>query len=459
MEETGLKKLSIFDAWQLRMREVTSPQAFIDFGLYSLIAAALQRRVWTNADHQKLYANVYIILVADPGVGKGLVIKPVTEVIKRHKLTDALSKPVDMSDSTAVSNAAIEASDYAKASTATIKQPRERLKIPLGPDNGSYESVVKICADSVRSIGFKRHDKKLDKQVSDVYRHNSLAFYLEELSSFLHKDADKAMQFLIKAYDCGEYSYTTLSRGEDYIKDICMNFMAGTTPRFIEDSFNDGILQDGFAARAWFIYAPRNRFYRLRSPELTAEQKAAQQQIEDHILKLTRIYGYCGMTEEAWDYLTNFWEVEQVKPGYVRPNTSEKLNTYYGRKNIHLMKMAMIVHFMEDAEIAADGFSPARLITLEEVKRARAILEHAEVTMHLALNFTGINPLDKLSRKILSSLRRSGPRSGDEILLEFWKDSPSPQPHEAITECLTYLQSTRQVAVDNKTTKWYATTE
>jgi hypothetical protein len=455
MEEQGDKKLSIFDCWQLRMREVTSPQAFVDFGIYFAVAAYLQRRVWTNADHQKLYPNIYPILVADPGVGKGLVIKPVMELIKKHKLTDALSKPIDMSSATSVSNAAIEANDFAKAGESSIKLPRERLRIPIGPDNGTYESVVKICAESSRSIGYKRYDKNLDKVISDVYRHNSLAFGLEEMSSFLHKDASKAMNFLVKAYDCGDYSYTTISRGEDYIKQVCMNFLAGTTPKFIENSFDSGIMEEGFAARAWFIYAPRNRFYLLRSPELTPEQLEAQARIEEHMLGLTKIYGYAPMTDEAWQYLENWWEKEQSVLGYKRPNMSDKLNTYYGRKNIHLMKMAMILHFMEDNTVAADGFSPANPITLAEVKRAMAVLDAIEVNMHMALQYSGANPLHKLSKRIVAALRKTGPMSGDQVLLEFWAESPTSNPAEGITETLRYLQDSKQIGVEEKTMKWY----
>lgn len=66
MEEQGDKKrLSNFEAWQLRMREVTSPQSYIDMGLFFCIAAACQRRVWTNAEHQKLYLNIYPCLLVD----------------------------------------------------------------------------------------------------------------------------------------------------------------------------------------------------------------------------------------------------------------------------------------------------------------------------------------------------------------------------------------------------------
>lgn len=454
-EKRDISKLSIFECWQLRMREVTSPQAFIDFGLYFAIAAYLQRRVWTNAEHQKLYPNIYPILVADPGVGKGLVIKPVMELIKKHKLSDALAKPVDMSSAAAISNAAIEANDFAKAGESTVKIQRERLRIPIGPDNGTYESVVKICAESARSIGYKRYDKGLDKVISDVYRHNSLAFGLEEMSSFLHKDASKAMNFLVKAYDCGDYSYTTISRGEDYIKQVCMNFLAGTTPKFIENSFDAGIMEEGFAARAWFIYAPRNRFFLLRSPELTEEQLQAQARIEEHVLGLTKLYGYAPMTKEAWDFLENWWEKEQSQVGYKRPNPSEKLNTYYGRKNIHLMKMAMILHFMEDNKVAEDGFSPANPITLDEVVRAKKVLDEVEVNMHLALNFCGANPLHKLAKKIVATLRKTGPMTSDQVLLEFWSDSPTPNPSEAITETLQYLQNSKQIAVEEKTMRWY----
>lgn len=455
MNKVDVDKLSIFECWQLLMREITSPQSFVDMGIYFTVAAACQRRIWTNADHQKLYLNIYPILVGRPGIGKGLVMKVVMEMLKKHKLSDTLSKPLDMSSADSVTAAAVEASDFAKAGQSTLQAPKERLRIPIGPDNGSYESVVKLCAESARSISYKRFDKKLDKIVSDVYRHNSMAFALEELSSFLHKDSKKAVNFLTKAYDCGDYSYTTIGRGEDYIKQVCLCFMAGTTPTFLEEAFGEGILGDGFAARVWYIFAAENRFYKMFSPELTEEQLAARARIEDHILKLTKVYGYLDFTEEARAYLKQWWEVDMRKLGYIRPNPSDKLDSYYERKKVHVVKLASIIHMMEDARMVAGSTEPLTKVTLEETKRAMKVLDELEPNMHYALNFVGANPLAKLERKAYNTIKKLGFVGSDELLLLLWEDDPTGQPTVSVNEVLNHLREKGEIGFSDEKKKWF----
>lgn len=454
-----------FDLWQLRLREVTSPQAFIDMGFYYVIAAHVQRRVWTNANHQKLFPNIYPIMVGDPGIGKGLVVRPVLEMLKEHKMENVIAKAsseqLASMSTEQITAAAVEAEDFA---TQTNKlQPafsRPKYKIPLGPDCVTFEALVESMAKQPRRINFKRWDEKAGKTVNDIYRHNSLAFCLEELSDLITGDKQlnqKVVKFLIRAYDCGDFEYVTKTKGEFFIKDCCMNFFGGTTPAFVEDVFSEGILNDGFASRAWFIYAGSNRFYKLRTPELDATQRAAQQKLSEHTLKLTKLYGYLPFASEAWHWLENWWEKEQCQPDYKRPNMSEKLNSYYSRKNIHVMKLAMILHLSENAETKEDGHTPAGEISLATAKQAMAVLDKLEETMHLALTFSGVNPLAKLGKKIAMFLKKQGPRTTDMLLLEFFADIPGADPVGSLNQTLTYLQSTGQIALDDVKMQWVKT--
>ena len=109
--------LTNFEKWRLYTDGLISPDNFIDFGWYFLISAALQRRVWTGPDHQRLYPNIYVIPVAEPGIGKGLVIKQVAELLKFHKLPDPKNNG-HIKTLTEVDRAAMEAvaeADYKQA--------------------------------------------------------------------------------------------------------------------------------------------------------------------------------------------------------------------------------------------------------------------------------------------------------------------------------------------------------
>ena len=435
-----------FERWQLLMRDVTSPQSFIDFGFYSLIAAALQRRVWTNAEHQKLYPNIYVVLVGPPGVGKGLILKPIIEMLRHHKLEPSGATKIT-NENLAAETVAI-ANYQAATATQTKKTSEKPLVLPVAANSITYEALVNTCAENTRRINYKRYDKTIGKHVDEIYSHASLCFALEEISSLFHKDSQKVVDFLITAYDCGDYHYKTKTQGEDFVKRCCLNFIGGTTPVFIETSFKSHLLTDGFSSRVWFIHGERNRFYRLQSPELSAEQLQAKQELIEHIGKLTKLYGYIPFAPDALAYLKDWWEVRDGG-GWSRPNTSEKLDAYYSRKNIHVQKLALLMHLGEDSSINELG-QPANPISLETCKRALAVLDNAELTMHLALNFDGENPLYRTSKKIMKYLTKNGPQTTDVLLLEFFSDVKS----EELNEILTHLAKTRQIVLDEKTLRW-----
>lgn len=447
-----------FDNWQLYMREVTSPQNYVDFGWHYLVAAALQRRVWRGPDHRKLYPNIYPILVGEPGIGKGLVIKQVAEFLREHKLRPgegyAKIKAEAADASTQIAKETVQAANFESASkpsdgkTKEHKPREEPLLIPVASDCVTFEALVRSCANATRACVFTYFDEKLQKKREGIYRYAALCFCLEEISSLFHKEAAKVVNFLIAAYDCGDYTYETKTQSTDYVKGLCLNFFGGTTPGFVESSFSDKLLSEGFASRTWFIFASKNRKYSLINPPLDESQLQAKADISAHLKKLTALYGEVKFTKEAWDYMDSWWKDSNTNQNYRRPNTSEKLNAYYSRKDIHLQKMAMAVHFGEDAEANEHG-GPKNEITLATVLRAKMFLETEEPFMHMALNFDGANPLHKIGKKVLKFIKQHGPKTTDDLVMEFWSDATREETNSVVE----HLQRSNQLELD-KALRW-----
>lgn len=443
--------MTIFQKWQLVMREITSPQSFIDFGLYYTIAAALQRRVWCGPSHKPIYPNQYCILVAPPGVGKGLVIKEVEYVLRYHELEDpnAPAKAAPDASVTTVDPhvvAAINAANYAQATNGEMKRTTKKpLLIPLAANATTFEALVRSMTKATRRINYMKYDEKLGKNVLQIYTHCSLAFCLEEISSLFRRHTEDVANFLLQAYDCGNYEYDTKTQGNDEIHRCCLNFFGGTTPVFMESTFNDKLLNDGFSSRTWFIVEQRNRFDKLFIPALTPEQEEARADIVAHVKKLSKLYGPVEYEPEAWAYLERWWEQEN-RP---RVNKSPKLDAYYGRKNLHSQKMALALHFMEDAEANEKG-APKNKITLSTVKRALELLDGVEANMHLALNFEGNNPLATVGKKMMTYIRRNGPQSTMELLTEFWGDADKDQ----IDQILHHFVDMKKLKFNTTTNKW-----
>lgn len=407
-----------FQRWQLLMRDVVSPQSYVDFGFYFLIASALQRRVWMGGENPNdkghLYPNPYIVLVGEPGLGKGRVINPVNSLLKHWRYEVQSGRILEP--------------------TEELQTEYENYLFPCGPESVTFEQLVEKMSKSYRTIHwdksinpFKAQELPRPDYLPKVYGHSSIYFALEELSSLIHKDTTKISDFFIQTYDCNDYRRETKGNGVAQLKKPCLAFLAGTTPSYMEETFKERMLTDGLSARVWFIFEFANRKTRWGIKPLDVEQLKARLLLVDWLKKLSHLYGRVELSPDADAFLAEWWTKQQ--PSY-RPNNNLKLNAYYARKDIHVLKMCMILHFSEQ-------FSDF-VISLDTARRALAILDDAEVRMHYALNFGNRNPLHAIGRQIENYLIICKcPKSKVEILNEFGNDLRSAELDEVL-QFLTY---------------------
>jgi hypothetical protein len=400
--------MTFMEKWDFYCKEISSPQIFIEWAAYGIIAAALQRRVWTGTERKPLFPNLYIILSGPPGVGKGLILSEVKKVLTHFKI-----------------EAPKEENPNKNANLLFATKPAPSapdLLIPVGADASTYEALVKAMSRCIRS--FKQPTSKIP------YVHSSICFCLEEISSLFRKHTEDLVNFLLVAYDCGDYRYETIGRGTDYIKNCCLNFMGGTTPSFIRRVFGDELLTDGFASRTVFAHALSNRFWRLRPPEFSDEQIRAHDQILEHVKQVALLHGEVKFTPDAIEFLEHWWNNDAQ---HKRANNSPKLLPYYARKNITVQKLAMVVHFMNHLTME---------VNIDECKEAIAITERAERQMHFAVQLEAGNPLSKVTidiERFVAKNHEQGLRKQD-LLLEFWGELP--QGENSLDSVLAFLIST-----------------
>lgn len=441
-------EITNYDRWCLYMRDVTSPDIFIEMGFYYLIASALQRRVYLGSEEKPLFLNLYIILTAEPGIGKGLVIKPVNDFLRYHKLRRMKLKdeskvdltPEEMaaqlelaqnmlSEFSQVNGIPVPISNFDNKNNKVFrKPPEEPLTIPLACESTTYEALVRNHSQSMRSIiPANQRENKLLK--NGIYTHATLCYALEEISSLFRKHTEDVINYLIKAYDCGDYSYDTKTQGRDYIKNMCLNFLGGTTPGFMKAAFNDKLLNEGFASRTLFVFAPKKRFERFDQSTFTIEQLEAKAHLLKHIEVLTTLFGRVSYTPEAHAFMKYY--VEKVLP-LESLGAPVKLQYYYARKRVHAEKLAAAVHFSNSTEM---------LIQLPSCHKALEICARLESTMERALEVGGRSPIGYIASKILKFLRLKGPQLFSEIWLHLSDDGNNSE----ITEALIMLQETQQI--------------
>lgn len=427
-----------FEKWLLYTEGLSSPQSYINWGYYYLIAASLQRRVWCPPEHRKCYPNMYVPLVGPAGVGKGNVIRSVMEILQHHKLnTKEMKVSNDMSpQEKAVAEAMVEADINNSKEKLNSGKDDEPLLIPTAADAVTYEALIQQMARSMRRINYTEYSPTHGRNIMKIYGHSSLAFCLEEMASLFRKNTESMVNFLLQAYDCGDkYEYRTKTSGVDRVLRLCLNFCAGTTPEFMQEVFTDGLLSQGFSSRAFFIHATKNRKSQFFIPKLTDEQAEARDYLIAHVKKLTALYGQIHLDVATVQWLEDWWKTYDTTPS-MRASSNHKLGPYYARKNIHVMKLGMSLHFGESEEMHID---------LATFQRAIDILHEEEKTMHLALSYAGANPLAKLSTSVLDVLRKCT-KSYVDLLFDC---RSSYNMRTEMDEVLEYLAQTKQIVSES----------
>lgn len=421
-----------YSKWLKYNEELVSPNNYIQWGWLSLISSCLQRRVWLSASHKPCYANMYVILVGKPGIGKGLVLGSVSDCLKYWKRENIKIDKTGKTESEAQLEQVNFDRDTVEAKAAaehglSKKQPvAETLLFPMAPDATTYEALVAAVSRSYRRVNYKKPDGN-----PGIYGHSSMSFVLPELSSLMRKKTEDTINYLLGVYDSPEdYEYDTRTRGRERVKRGCINILAGTTPSFVQSTFESKLIDEGWTSRVFYIFAHRNRHHQFCFKPLTQEQKDAQQVIVDHVKRLSTIYGEVRISKETLIFLEAWWNNDNDNT-HLRPNKSTKMEPYYARKNLHIMKVAMALHFGESLEME---------IPLSVFERAIKILDEEERTMHLALVLAGDHPVAKASTRILNFLS-TGRKHFVEILIEC---GPYVSKRD-IQDAIEFLQETEQI--------------
>lgn len=429
-----------FDRWRAYTSGLSSPQNYIDWSWLYMVGAALQRRVWLGPDHQPCFPNKYVIFVGEPGIGKGLPINQVMLFLKHWKKKDAPRLTVEDTgllkqeiDNANVVHEADEIKSTQKEYQGKAKGAKdviEPLLLPMAADATTYEALTLAVGESFRMSNFVDHKPDGTKKLG-WYGHSSLCFVLPELASLFRKRTEDTINYMLGLYDCPlDYEYATLTRGKDRVRRGCLNVLAGTTPSFMQSTFDDKLADEGFNSRTFYIYAKENRKNQFFIPALTPEQEQYRTDLLAYIRRLSTLYGNVKVDEETWQYLQSWWE-EQEKNKDKRVNKSVKLKPFYSRMNIHVMKIAMAFHFSESLEM---------FIPLETFKRAIDFLQQEIKTMHLAINLQGNTPESKLCNKVIESLNGHA-KDFVEILCDCRRFGNKSQ----LTEALDTLEETGEI--------------
>lgn len=416
------------ERWQTFTKDYESPDLFIEWGFYSLISAALQRRVWYVSDKitglpstaASLFLNQFIVLIGPPSCGKGRVIGVVKSAIE-HPFN---KKTVMEGDSVKIVPS-----------------------IFTTPDSITFEALFPFLKGC--SSGLKGKATVDGKERDIIIAHNSCMALIEELGVLLRRNTEDVVSVLNQCYDARGVSRRTQTHGDENISNVCVNFLAGTTPDAVRRMMTEQVVNEGFSSRVIFAYASGPRFYRGMR-DISKEQQEGLNLVCQQVSYLsTRVYGEIRFSPEAKEYFDKLYESGELLGK--RVNSDSKLDYYYGRKKVHVYKLAAAIHF---ADLDVTDIKPPQpippermVITIDSVKKALELFQRTEVNMHLAFRSSGRNELFDIGKDIVAHLKINGPQSYAKLLFIFTRDCDKKE----FDETLNILDVTGQIqAVDNK---------
>jgi len=301
--------------------------------------------------------------------------------------------------------------------------------LPYGADTTTQESLLRYMRDDCMRT-FEIEDTRLGGKAKKKRSHYSICFMVEELGVLFRKNSEDMVNMLNQFYDSRSYHYKSKHQGSDNITNLCVTMLAGTTPSFIREAFSDRIISQGFTSRVIVVFGHAPRFFR-QFPGLTDKQKQCREDLIEFMVKLHDVAGEVSLSPEASAWHKNLYESGDLSNK--RVNKDPRLDNYYGRKNVHMLKAAMLMHFADKTNL---------IISLEDIKRAFKLLAITEHKMHEAFNTVGRNPIGEVTKHILRYIIDSGTGVRYKKL---WLNFVSEVSKQELDQVLEFLVTTEQV--------------
>lgn len=333
---------------KLAENQEASDLSYLWAGL-SGIAAQLARNVYIPFGNGRIYPNLYIMFVGDPGKRKSTAIKDVKSRVKAtgysHFCADSVTMQKYLGDLAGVGEDGEFSANLNAYGTG----------MPLGLED-YIESY--IAQDEFTTfIGVNNYP------------------FIALLGSFWDIDAP--------------YRYRTKTGNSIEIPNPIVNIIGATTPSQFNTIFPPAIAEQGFLSRLIIVNMPTNKEKEHR-PKPSCE--TATREVLEGFREVRQVRGEMVMSEEVWDVLGEIYRGWQ-------PITDSRFAHYSTRRYTQLLKLCML--------IAASRYSTS--MTVDDVVLANTILAYTEHFMPQALGQFGKNKDGDTNSKVVDYLRSCFP--------------------------------------------------
>lgn len=359
----------IFSDWLTAYREfyaeTESASVFHTWAGISTIAAVLRRKVYFNFGRIKVYPNLFIVFVAEPGIARK---------------TQAINFAED-----------VLTNIYGIHLSADSVTPQALLE------------DLELAADQAVM------------QDGSQLRHSSLTIFSGEFESFLgnKKENSRMIVTLTDLFDCKSrpFKYRTKHSGSNTIPLPYLNLLAATTPESLANSLPSIAIGGGLTSRIIFIWAA-NKGKKVDVPEIAPGHEDYMEKLVRDLSVIARISGGYNYTQESREWWRDFYnKFDERDPG--RACKDPSFTGWYSRKPLFLLKLGTILAASRDNHLD---------VTADDLQRAKDLLEESEQHMGNAFAAVGRSEVTAdvdLLRKIIE---RQGSISEKQLRRMVWRD-------------------------------------
>jgi len=377
------------DGYAEYTKKTESPRKFNKWSGISAIAAALRKKVKFQLGRLSTYPNLYIVLVAEPGVARK---------------TQAISYATDLT--------------------------------------GNIDSIIHSADSTTRESLIE--DLELAKQdhlMTDgtALQHNSLSIISREFESFLGQKKENArmLVLLTDLFDCGDrpWSYKTKNRGKNILNAVYLNLLAATTPESLASSLPSSAIGGGLTSRILFVYADeKTEKYAIppRPPEVLV--KALTQDLEV-ISRITGVYEFSPECRERWIHWYETYDNESI----LRICKDRAFSGWYSRKSVFVLKLAQILTAARTSTM---------IIEWNVIEEALLLLEEIELDMASAFTAVGRSELTVDVTNVCTIIDKYGKIAEKQLMHLVYRDMDASKFDNVIATAVRCGSVTKEIIGD-----------